>query len=167
MNGAMPINEHSNSTMLQHYWQATIGERTQIRRDAGYEDEELIDNRQQPSDDVDTIEREQEFNAEQASQTERERWENGGQPIQSEGQPVPPQEMPVNNGMPVIPVDLGEYIQSRDIISAQNMALNLLIPMLEAKLEPDAPEHTYIAAITEQIQRAKGSIYDENRIESG
>ena len=160
LNGAIPIDENVQSAMLRHYWDATIVERTEIRREAGYEDDDLEIPPSEPADDADVIEqRQQTFDGQEVTKQERERFEHGQQPEQEAG--FIPQEQPPNGGMPIIPVHIEEYIQTRDVIRAQEIGLRVLIPMLESKLEPDAPEHNVISVLKTEIERAKGIDIDQ------
>ena len=158
LSGAIPINEHSKSAMLTHYWQATVVERTQIRIDAGFDDEEVFE--ETAPEDIDVIEQ---FDGERVSKDEREQFDRKIMEAQmdSEGDPPPTQQQQVHNGMPVIPVDLGEYVQTRDIIRAQEIGLKVLIPMLQNKLDPEAPEHEIVRVLVQEIERSKGIIYEE------
>ena len=150
LSGAIPINEGVTSTMLQHYWDATLVERTQIRLDAGFDDE-MVQQQKKPED-IDVIEngQRQPFNAEAASP-------------QQESEGVMQQEWrdPQPTEMPIIPVDIGDYIQTRDVIRAQGIALTILTCLLKDKLEPDATEFKIIDELLSQVESAKGTIYEE------
>ena len=161
LNGMIPIHENVKSAMLQHYWQATVAERTQIRRDYEYDDDELVPENTPPPADMDRSEGRQTFNGERVSQSEREKFEQGVPPDAHPHVSQDPPSIETANGLPVIPVDLAEYIQNRDIIRAQDIALKVLIPMVQTQLAPEAPEHEILRVLIDEIEATKGNIYDE------
>lgn len=161
LNGAIPINENSTSSMLCHYWMATLEERISIRLDAGYDhdDDEVDLPPQQGPEDIDQIENnglppgKDRFNAEVHSQTQHT--QQGNQQEMDMG-PGDPQLMLPN----VIPIELGEYIQTRDVVRSQGIALTILTSLLKNKLEPDAHEFQVIDALLLEVERAKGNVYE-------